>query len=465
MSFEIPPLPSEAVRPSPFTPTFGVMPPALAGRQPMINAFAAGLDGMPGNEYRAMFLTGQRGMGKTVMLNAFREVADSRQWATIYERTSEGLADRLTNTRIPALLDSLDTAPKARRTSITGISLPAGLGGVNTQTTETRSTTPDLRSRLDELLAILHEHGTGLVIALDEVHRSHLDELRAVTDAVQNAFMDSAPLAFVGAGLPTSINELVNDDVSTFLRRAARAELAPLEPHEVKDALRGPIEAAGRTITDEALDAAVEATQGWPYLTQLVGGRAWELAGQDRTIEASHVLAARESAQDALASRVIEPTIAGMSRREREYLVAVARIDGPAETGEIAARMEISPTNAGNYRARLLATGVLESPFYGHVQLSLPGLKEYLRENGSKLLAGTPYEAGDTGDRMSRFVTTTGSKGVDPAQLPNQAPPGVAGSRSSFPTTNPHEGAAPQSSGGRPTLPGQSPGQDGGVER
>ena len=89
---------------NPFTPTFGVTPPMLVGRDEEISTFADALDDGPGAPGCAMLFTGARGSGKTVMLNAVEDAAARRGWLVISETTRPGVADELTKTVLPGLL-------------------------------------------------------------------------------------------------------------------------------------------------------------------------------------------------------------------------------------------------------------------------------------------------------------------------------------------------------------------------
>ncbi|MDR1237099.1 MAG: ATP-binding protein, partial [Propionibacteriaceae bacterium] len=68
---------------NPFTPTFGVTPPMLAGREEELAAVAQALHSGPGHPARAAFFTGARGTGKTVLLNAVEELASDAGWTVI----------------------------------------------------------------------------------------------------------------------------------------------------------------------------------------------------------------------------------------------------------------------------------------------------------------------------------------------------------------------------------------------
>lgn len=63
---------------NPFTPTFGCVPPELAGRDTLITDILEGLDNAPGDPNRATIFVGARGTGKTVLLTAVAERAEMR---------------------------------------------------------------------------------------------------------------------------------------------------------------------------------------------------------------------------------------------------------------------------------------------------------------------------------------------------------------------------------------------------
>ena len=61
--------------PNPFTPSFGVSPPLLVGREEPLERFSEALEDGPGSPGRATVYTGARGTGKTVLLNAVEDLA------------------------------------------------------------------------------------------------------------------------------------------------------------------------------------------------------------------------------------------------------------------------------------------------------------------------------------------------------------------------------------------------------
>src|SRR5215468_3670915 len=68
---------------NPYAPGAGQRPPELAGRDAELRAFDVLLERVArGRPERSVILTGLRGVGKTVLLNAMRSAAVRRGWGT-----------------------------------------------------------------------------------------------------------------------------------------------------------------------------------------------------------------------------------------------------------------------------------------------------------------------------------------------------------------------------------------------
>src|ERR671933_994034 len=68
---------------NPYAPGAGQRPPELAGRDDQLQAFDVLLERVArGRPERSIVLTGLRGVGKTVLLNAMRSAAVRRGWGT-----------------------------------------------------------------------------------------------------------------------------------------------------------------------------------------------------------------------------------------------------------------------------------------------------------------------------------------------------------------------------------------------
>jgi hypothetical protein len=361
---------------NPFTPTFGVTPPLLVGRQDEIEDFRFALGEGIGAPERVTLLTGLRGTGKTVMLNAYEDVARSEGWLVLSETASTGMLDRLTNTGIPRLLRTID--PDQTRSRLTGVTL-SGFGAQR-QVTELNEPRPDFRYRMNQLLDAI-EPEVGVLISVDEVHRT--DDFEVLSNTIQHLRREERNIAFVGAGLPSSMQAILSSDrPTTFLRRADRRHLDIVEADEVRTALEVPIADAGRSISPDALDIAVAGTRGYPFMIQLVGLETWRASQDIVEITSEHAQRGVERARRKIGQLVHEPALADLSPTDRSFLVAMAQdAQGPSRISDVAQRLGVDANYASQYRKRLIDAEVITPAGYGAVDFSLPYLRDYLREH------------------------------------------------------------------------------------
>lgn len=367
--------------PNPFHPSFGVSPPLLVGRDAVIDDFVEALDDGPGSSGRATLYTGARGSGKTVLLNAIEDRAKERGWAVVSETASPGFVDRITREHLPQLLREFDPAAVRRR--ITGVTAPLDVGGLTWDSVEAHVSVAGLRNQIELLTGLLAEHSAGLLITLDEIHHNQIGELRELATMVQHSFREGRELAFVGAGLASAISDVTNDEVLTFLRRAERHTLASVSRSDVERALREPIEASGRIIVGDALDAMVDGTNGYPFLIQLVGAQTWRLHPHSIEISVEDATQGVSNALRRLGALVHEPALAGASDIDKSFLLAMAKDDGPSKMSDIQQRMGVDVNYASQYRLRLIAAELIQPTRRGYVDFALPYLREYLHEHAA----------------------------------------------------------------------------------
>lgn len=370
--------------PNPFHPSFGVSPPLLVGRDDLINEFVEAIEDGPGSAGRATLYTGPRGAGKTVLLNAIEDRTREKGWLVVSETASPGFVERISRQHLPRLLGEFDPEAVHRRMSGFNIPLgPLGSGGATWDTLESHVVEAGLRNQIELLTDLLVEHETGLLITLDEIHQKQIAELRDLATAVQHAFREDRELAFVGAGLLSSISDVVNDNVLTFLRRADRHHLGSVGAGDVQRAIRKPIEMAGREVGDEALAVMTNGTRGYPFLIQLVGAQAWRLHPSESQITVDDAREGVSRALRRLGALVYEPALAGASAIDKTFLLAMTKDDVPSKMADIQERLGVDVNYASQYRLRLIAAELIESSSRGYVDFALPYLREYLREEAA----------------------------------------------------------------------------------
>lgn len=372
------------MRSSPFEPTFGASPPLLVGRDDQLDEFASSLEVGGRGPGRATLYVGLRGVGKTVMLNAVEDEARAHGWVVVSEFTGPAMLTRLVEERLPAAAQVLQNVDQYRsRITATGI---AGLGSITRQVTELHQPAPGLATQLELITQALAETGTGLLITVDEVHKEYLEQLNELTGHVQMLFRAGRPVMFAAAGLPATVGQLLKEPTSTFLRRADRQELSTVDPLEVAQAIRSPIEEAGKEIDEAALQGAVQATGGYPFMIQLVGHHTWRAAPEGtQTLTSEHVQQGATMAVRKVGSLVLETSLSDLSATDRSFLAAMSVDAGPSRMADIQSRLRVSTNYASQYRLRLLDADMIRPVGHGYIDFTVPHLREYLREHAASL--------------------------------------------------------------------------------
>ncbi|CAB0516713.1 ATP-binding protein [Corynebacterium diphtheriae] len=371
---------------NPFRATLGSTPPYLAGRRHEIEDFAEALDDGPGAHERISLITGLRGVGKTVLLNAFEEEARARSWWVISETATAGFTERI----IDALFRKASEILHTHRRKLSGITLPS-IGGIQFSDILEHQPKITLRSVLTEILSWqeeidrkLGQDSVGLLITLDELHYHRREEVIDFGATIQHLVREDLNISVAMAGIPQSIKPLLASEEGknpvTFLRRANRIDLGLIDNNEVRKALAEPVEKVGFTWESDALTDAAEACGGYPFMIQLIGQQCFKRK-RSNFITVDSVAEAAVVAKRKLGQLVHEPALADLSEVDRTFLVAMAADDGPSTMSDIAQRLGVNSQYAGNYRRRLIDAEIITSSGYGQVDFELPYMREYLREH------------------------------------------------------------------------------------
>lgn len=368
---------------NPFTPTFGVSPSVVLGRDLIVERFSQGLTGGVGDPRRTLLISGPRGIGKTITLNELEDAAARQGWVVLRAQP-HNLVQPLVDTVIPHAQSMVEQGAAGGR-RISSISV-AGVGAISTEKVNDVQPAPSLITALNSLCDALGEQ-SGVVITLDEVQSANPNELWELSAAIQDLRRDNRHIAFAAAGLPDGIASLLKHPGTTFLRRAQHISLVPMTPAETVEILRSTAQEGGISFDDNALDDAVALTRGYPFLIQLLGFHlVEEVRAQNRSvIESYDVTSVSDAVLDTLGQLVHEPALAGVPSAQLEYLEAMAQLqDGSAavSTGDIAAHLKKQPQQLTMTRQGLIQRELVYSPKRGLLNFVIPHMAHHLLNGG-----------------------------------------------------------------------------------
>ena len=391
---------------NPYAPGAGQRPPELAGRDRELEQFDVVLERVArGRPERSLVLTGLRGVGKTVLLNALRSQAIGRLWGTgkIEARPDQSLRRPLVGAlhmavrelaprhrdprRIEAFLGVLKAF--ALRSNPDGAKLrERWQPGIDVAATSGRADTGDIEVDLVELLVdaagVARDVGVGIAVFLDEMQDVPEPDVSALCAACHELSQQGLPLVVVGAGLP-HLPAVLSASKSYSERLFRYVRIDRLDRAAADQALVAPAAEENVSYENAALEALYAATEGYPYFVQAYGKVTWDHALRS-PVTVADVLVASPEAEAELAVGFFGSRYERATPAERDYLRAMAALsettDGAVPTGDVAVHLERKPSSLSPARDSLIKKGLVYSAERGTIAFTVPHFATYLRKHG-----------------------------------------------------------------------------------
>ncbi len=382
---------------NPYAPGAGQRPPALAGRDEELRAFDVVLARVArARPERSMVLTGLRGVGKTVLLNALRSSAVRAGWGTgkLEARPGQSLRRPLGAALHMAVreLGRRSETDAALGIVRAFIEAEAGPGaklrerwnpGIRVPPTRGRADSGDIEIDLVEILTdiggLAADTGTGVALFIDEMQDLEPTDVSALCAACHEVGQQSLPLIVVGAGLP-HLPAVLSAAKSYSERLFRYVRIDRLSRAAADQALAEPAAQEDVAVEPDALAAMYAETGGYPYFIQAYGKAVWDAATVS-PIGTSDVAVAVPRAEAELAVGFFGSRFERATPAEREYLRAMAEIGGeePVGTAEVAAHLNRKPQSLSPARDSLMKKGLVYSGERGKVSFTVPHFGRYLR--------------------------------------------------------------------------------------
>ncbi len=389
---------------NPYAPGAGQRPPELAGRNEELDGFDVVLERVSrARPERSIVLTGLRGVGKTVLLNAMRSAAVRRGWGTgkLEARPDQPLRRPLA-AALHLAVRELAQPNKSEAEHVLGVLKsfaqrePPGRvaklrdrwqPGIDVPVVSGRADSGDIEIDLVELFSdvagLAGDTGHGIAIFIDEMQDLSPEDVSAMCAACHELSQQRLPLVVVGAGLP-HLPAVLSASKSYSERLFRYARIDRLDRAAADAALQRPAREEDAEFDDDALAAMYAATGGYPYFVQAYGKTAWDVAPRS-PITAADVAVAAPEAEAELAVGFFGSRYERATPSEREYLRAMADVadadtpDDAVPTAAVAQALERPPQSLSPARDALLKKGLVYSGQRGRIAFTVPHFGRYLR--------------------------------------------------------------------------------------
>ena len=381
---------------NPFSPGAGSPPPELAGRGPLLDQARITLGRIKrGRPERSVLMVGLRGVGKTVLLNRIRELADELGFSSILIEAHEGKS--LGELLLPALrqvLIQLDRMAQISQKTKLGLrilkSFFNGLKvkfhdleiGIEVDPETGIADSGNLESDLAQVFIALGEaasdRGHAIALIIDEMQYLSEKELSALIMAMHQISQRQLPVVLAGAGLPQLVG-LAGRSKSYAERLFQFPEVGALDPIDAMLAVQVPVQEQGMQFSDDALQEIVRQTKGYPYFLQEWGYQAWNIASGS-PIEIAVVKRATQESIRRLDANFFRVRFDRLTPREKEYLRALADMgDTTQRSGDIAERLNVKVQSIAPVRNGLIKKGMIFSPAHGDTAFTVPLFSEFMK--------------------------------------------------------------------------------------
>jgi hypothetical protein len=381
---------------NPFSPGAGSPPPELAGRAPVLEQARLTLGRIKaGRPERSFLLAGLRGVGKTVLLNKIREMADSDGYRAVLIEAQEGKP--LATLLLPALrqlLISLDRMANISQKAKRGLRILKSFFnalkikyqdieiGLDIDPEVGIADSGSLEADLSEVFIALGEAAadrrTAIALIIDEMQYLNEEELSALIMAMHQISQRQLPVVLIGAGLPQLV-ALSGRSKSYAERLFQFPEVGALQPADAAAAVQEPVQEQGIQFTEDALQEIIRQTRGYPYFLQEWGYQAWNLAAQS-PIGVDVVRDATAESIRRLDANFFRVRFDRLTPREKQYLRALADLgDSAQRSGDIAEQLGVNVQRIAPVRNGLIKKGMIYSPAHGDTAFTVPLFSDFMK--------------------------------------------------------------------------------------
>ncbi len=337
---------------NPFSLTFGVEPNKLISREKDINKMVANFTATTPST-TVYLITGVRGSGKTVtmttLLDRMRQQED--YIVVTLNPTTPLLSALAANLYENPILKAAFVKAKISLNFVANISI------------ETNGPTQDVEVQLKKMLNIIKKMNKRVLVAIDEATND--SNFRIFTSAYQMFLIDKLPIYLVMTGLYKNISALQNEKNLTFLYRAPKYQLEPLNSLQMAHYFEEVLNISETEATEMA-----KFTRGYSYAFQVIGYLKFE--NPDMPLKELS-----RSFDEYMEEYSYEKIWSELSIKDREIVTLLINSEnGSLRVKDIKQMTNLTDQSFPTYKRRLSGSGIISVDTYGYCELALPRFKE-----------------------------------------------------------------------------------------
>ena len=337
---------------NPYTLVFGKEPAQNISRAAQMMDILESFTATPPVQQIYM-ITGVRGSGKTVFMTELsKELKQQDDWIIVDLNSSQDLLLDLAAT----LASENKLAQLFQRSEINLSFFGIGLN------VKGAAPITNIQVAIAKMLESIKKSKKRVLVCIDEAIST--DYMKAFASAFQIFLRQDLPIYLLMTSLYENINDLQNEKNLTFLYRAPKVELKPLNLHTIATSYKKMF-----SLDDTTSSKMAALTKGYSFAFQVLGFFTWKNGGNYKD--------ALPDFRQYLEDYVYEKIWSELSATDKEFAFAIAKSKS-GKASEIKKLLNIENNKYTPYRDRLLKRGLIDGSQHGYISFILPLFEEYV---------------------------------------------------------------------------------------
>ena len=297
-------------------------------------------------------ITGVRGSGKTVLLTSIsKKIAEKKDWIVVDVNPNREILSQVAA--------GLYECPAVKPYFLAG-SFSISFKGFGFSI-EGKEPVSNIKTVLERMLRVLNGHKKKVLITIDEMSKN--SNTKAFVHDFQSLLRDGFPVFLLMTGLYENVDALQNNRNLTFLYRAPKVNLQPLDISRIE----GEYRKIFKGIPEETARQLAALTKGYAFAYQVVGYLFSKYGDAGKIIE---------EYDRYLSVYVYDKIWESLPQKERVFLRSFDSEEEQAKT--LQEKSGFTPKEYSVYRDRFIKSGLGSGAARGTLSFTLPRFLEFI---------------------------------------------------------------------------------------
>jgi|GEM_PF-964832 len=349
-------------------------PESIVGRKREIGIFNSYVESTIHKKPLSMAVVGSLGMGKTILLKRFREIAEKNRCLGIYVKIQKGEGlQRVLEKSLRELESEL------REKSAMGWMPEEKMEMIGRKETgdslNNLDTMRKFENSINEVYPIIQDSVNALVFLLDDGEKLEdaKDSIPIIVRIFERATRKNSPFMLVMSSkvMPRGFGEIFN----VF-------ELKPLTEEQIKELIKDRLKESKIKMGDECAKLIVRDSEGNPSVLLSICWTLFNRLGEkDKIITKAHYIKYKQSIMSSLSAEIFDPLYNGIPDSERRILIQFSKMKESPKISDVAKKMNKKLSIVTRLVLRLIRRGALIKTGRGRYKIFNRLFSEYLEKH------------------------------------------------------------------------------------